>query len=103
MTVDLHALVAEAAREDLPTLVGQLATAHAEALSRIAGPVAPPDNELLTPVEAAARLKVEPSHVYEQIRRGRLPSVKTGKYVRIPAAALAEHLRRATRGYTSGT
>ena len=38
MTVDLRALVAEASREELPALVGQLAAAQAEALVRLSTP-----------------------------------------------------------------
>lgn len=102
----LQAAVAEAPREEIPALVGILAAAHAEALARlmsapsasVAGNV-----ELLTVQDAAERLTVKPSHVYDQIRRGELPSVRVGKYVRVPAAALAEHMRRRTcgRGYTA--
>lgn len=106
---DLRAIVAQAPREDLPGLIGDLAAAQAEALARLTGwasrnegegPVA--DLEMLTPSQVAELLKVKPSHVYDKIRRGELPAVKTGKYVRVPASALARMLRQRTRGaYTS--
>jgi excisionase family DNA binding protein len=40
------------------------------------------DERLLDPEELAERLKVPVSWVYEQSRRGRIPTIKLGRYVR---------------------
>ena len=40
------------------------------------------DDRLLDPEELAERLKVPVSWVYEQSRRGRIPTVRIGRYVR---------------------
>ncbi len=48
--------------------------------------VAPVD--YLTADDVAARLQMPKGHVYELIRRGALPSIRLGKYVRVPAAPL---------------
>lgn len=51
------------------------------------------DKLLLTPEEAAERLSVGRSKVYELIGSGRLRSVRIGASRRIPAAALVEFVR----------
>lgn len=53
----------------------------------------PMDKLLLTPEEAADRLSVGRSKVYELIGSGRLRSVRIGASRRIPAAALVEFVR----------
>jgi excisionase family DNA binding protein len=45
-------------------------------------------DRLLTVRETAALLSVRPPHVYELIRRGRLPAVRVGKYVRVKSGDL---------------
>lgn len=51
-------------------------------------------NEVLTPEEAAAILKVTPRTVYEWLKKGRIPGRKIGKVWRIPG----ERLERWVRG-----
>jgi excisionase family DNA binding protein len=56
---------------------------------------APADERLLTAVEVAARLAVPKAFVYELARRGELPTLHVGaRYVRIPATALEEWVKR---------
>ena len=49
---------------------------------------------LLTVEEAADRLRLGRSTVYELIREGRLASISVGRARRIPAEALAEFVQR---------
>jgi excisionase family DNA binding protein len=49
-----------------------------------------PLDDLLTVPEVAARLKVPSAYVYELARRGEIPTVRIGKYVRVPHVALQE-------------
>lgn len=51
------------------------------------------DKLLLTPEEAAGRLSVGRSKIYELIGTGRLRSVRIGASRRIPAAALLDFVR----------
>jgi excisionase family DNA binding protein len=51
------------------------------------------DKLLLTPEEAAGRLSVGRSKIYEPIGTGRLRSVRIGASRRIPAAALLDFVR----------
>ena len=39
-------------------------------------------DELLSPEELAARLKVPPTWVYEQSRQGKIPTHRVGRYIR---------------------
>jgi excisionase family DNA binding protein len=48
----------------------------------------PRNDELLTLEEAAALLKVPKSWIYERTRRGAIPHLKLGKYLRFPLADL---------------
>ena len=45
-------------------------------------------DELLTPAEAADALHTTRGHVYLLLRRAELPSVRVGKLLRIPSAAV---------------
>jgi len=49
-------------------------------------------DELLTPDEAAAYLKVPVVTVWRWCRQGTLPAVKIGKYWRVDKAALARFI-----------
>ena len=52
------------------------------------------DQNLLTVQEAAARLQVPVSWIYERTRLNRMPGmVRMGKYVRISEAALVEFIK----------
>lgn len=74
-----------AACEVLRARVGTLQLASAPARVETADAV-----EWLTVPEVAARLKLARSYVYQLARRGDLPAVRRGKYVRIPAGRLHE-------------
>jgi excisionase family DNA binding protein len=54
------------------------------------------DERLLDPEELAERLKVPVSWVYEQSRRGRIPTVRIGKYVRFSLNAVLNLKERRT-------
>jgi len=43
-------------------------------------------DELLSPEELAARLKVPPTWVYEQSRQGKIPTHRVGRYIRFNLA-----------------
>lgn len=45
---------------------------------------------LLRPEEAAARLSVGRTHVYELLRNGKLASIKVGRLRRVPVGALEQ-------------
>ncbi len=47
-------------------------------------------DELLTLDEAATLLKVPKSWIYERTRKGAIPHLKLGKYLRFPRAALLQ-------------
>jgi excisionase family DNA binding protein len=59
-------------------------------------------NRLLRPREVQEVVGLSRSAVYAYIASGVLPSVKVGKSVRVPSAALDEWIGRNTRGGTSG-
>ena len=50
-------------------------------------------NEYLTPKETADTLKVDRVTVYRMVKDGRLPVVRVGRGLRIPASAVAAILR----------
>jgi excisionase family DNA binding protein len=54
---------------------------------------------LLRIPEAAARLGLGRSTLYEMIQRGEIPVVRIGTAVRIPAAALVRWVEAQTEGY----
>ncbi len=47
-----------------------------------------PEQILVRPVDAAAMLSVSRSSVYELIASGALPSVRVGRMLRVPVAAI---------------
>src|SRR5437867_6852963 len=49
---------------------------------------------LLTVAEVAERLRLKEAYVYELARRGEIPCVRTGKYVRIRESAVREWIAR---------
>lgn len=57
--------------------------------------------KLLKVPEAAARLNLGRSHTYALLERGALPSIRIGRALRIPEAALEDFIRRNTR-YPAG-
>ena len=52
---------------------------------------------LLTPVEAARRLSIARSSLYELLLTGEIVSLKIGRSRRVPLAALAEYIDRKVR------
>ena len=52
-----------------------------------------PEPLLVTPEQAAIRLAICRTKVYELLRKGELESVRIGSSRRIPAAALAEYVQ----------
>ncbi len=75
----------------------------ARAVSREASPE--PDR-LLAVAKVAEILEFTEQYVYELIRRGHLPAVRSGKYVRVSASAVDSFIKNAmalTRRYTIGT
>ena len=55
---------------------------------------------LLSRKEVASALRLSISTVADHIRRGLIPSVHVGKSVRVPAAWIADLVRRAMEGQT---
>jgi excisionase family DNA binding protein len=59
------------------------------------------DRLLLTVEETATMLGLRRSTAYEAMRRGELPSIRIGRRLFVPVAALDEWLRHASRVSTS--
>jgi excisionase family DNA binding protein len=57
---------------------------------------------LLRPVEAADALAIARSRVYALIASGEIPSVRIGKSVRVPSAALSAWVRSLTENASDG-
>lgn len=55
----------------------------------------------LTVEEAAQALHLGRNTVYELIRTGQIPSLRVGRAIRIPQAALQEWIQSNTKGTTS--
>ena len=51
----------------------------------------PPAEQFLTMEQVAECLNLPKTYCYELARQGKLPSVKIGKYVRVPASGLADY------------
>jgi excisionase family DNA binding protein len=104
---DLATLVRAAAPDELPALIGQLAAAQAEALARLITPSRSNGNEgedrLLTLPQVAEALGIPEEHARELGRRGELPVVHVGRYVRVRAASLAKWIElREQKGLDRG-
>lgn len=88
---------------DVPGLLGGLERLKAILWSRMmtasysATSPQPPDAvTLLTMPQVAKRLAIPEGRAYELARQGKLPSVKVGKYVRVPLAELETWLDKQT-------
>ena len=79
---------------ELPSAVGWLSRLQATAQMRMLQgqtlTVSAPE-DLLTMAEAAKRLSIPETRAYELARKGKLPAVKIGKYVRVSAQALVDY------------
>lgn len=53
----------------------------------------PPEEQMLTPEEAAAYLRVNPQTIYRRLRKGELPGAKIGQQWRIRKIDLDAYLR----------
>ncbi len=53
------------------------------------------DSLVLTPVETARLLRISRTNCYEQIRQGVIPSLRIGKRIIVPRAALMRKLDQA--------
>ena len=61
--------------------------------------MAPEDpRALLTADEVAARLRVTKCWIYTEVRAGRMPHVRLGRYIRFRAAALDSWIEQIERG-----
>lgn len=80
----------------LSTLQGALAARLLRVAVRQEGQPGSPGGEpkLLSVPEAAALLGVPAGYAYELARRGEIPTVRFGKYVRVSASALREWVAR---------
>lgn len=72
-------------------LLGRLLAARAAVASGDGQPTAQEDRLLCIP-EVAVRLAIPRGRVYEFCRRGELPVIRLGKYIRVRASALSEWL-----------
>jgi len=90
--IDLGKLVDEARVEELPQLAGLLEAARVKLALRLVAPAAakPDDDRLVDMDEVARVLGVPVAHARELGRRGELPVVHVGRYVRVRSGALVE-------------
>jgi len=79
----LHYVQARQARDDV------IKKLLLDRLSRASRLPAQDHDELLTVPDVAARLKLSKPRIYELVKAGRLPTLRFGKQIRIPARALA--------------
>lgn len=95
LSVRLERCARELPSEELPALVGVLEAARAFAWSRLVTP-APPilhTEPLLTAEELAPVIKLPVHAVRDRARRGIIPSVQVGRYVRFQASAVIAALK----------
>jgi len=106
-TLDLAAVVARAAPDELPQLIGELEAAKAAAWARLTAPPssrggADLEAHLLSMPEVAERLHITEHQAREMGRRGELPVVRVGeRHVRVSASSLVEWIRRRGSGTLS--
>ena len=91
----LQEQAAEAPAESLPALIGALESAKALAWSRLLVPRLPEENTepFLTAEELAPLIKLPVHAVRDRGRRGLIPSVRIGRYVRFQRSAVIETLK----------
>ncbi|MGC2494620.1 MAG: helix-turn-helix domain-containing protein [Candidatus Binatus sp.] len=109
--IDLGSWMAEVSPDQIPAAIAQLAAAQSSLAARLmmppGGPIqthggapandAEPSERLLTVVEVAKMLECARSYVYELVRKGSIPAVHLGKYVRIRYSTLVELIERNER------
>jgi excisionase family DNA binding protein len=77
MRAYLDDVISRAEATALPTIIGELERAKAQAYAKLLPPNGA-GSEYFTPHEVAARVRVSRARVYELIRAGTLPTVKWG-------------------------
>ncbi|MFI5364975.1 MAG: helix-turn-helix domain-containing protein [Candidatus Binatia bacterium] len=95
LAASLKRYAAELPADELPGFVGELEAAKALAWSRLVAP-APPTLQtepLLTAEELAPVIKLPVHAVRDRARRGIIPSVQVGRYVRFQASAVIAALK----------
>ena len=102
---DLRSLVATAAPEDLPALVGALAQAQALALARLTTGTNEDrhsaEDRLMAMPAVAERLGITEHQAREMGRRGELPVITVGgRFVRVRPGALEDWIRHRENGRT---
>lgn len=92
----LRQLVGTTEREALPALIGAFEEAKALAWSRLTAPALPTPNTepLLTAEELAALIKLPVHAVRDRARRGIIPSVPVGRFVRFQGSVVIAALKR---------
>ena len=104
--IDLARLVDEAAQEELPEVAAALELARVKLQLRLVAPApaARTDEDRLVDMEEVARvLGVPVAHARELGRRGELPVVHVGRYVRVRAGALVEWMALRENGRIRAT
>jgi excisionase family DNA binding protein len=109
--IDLHelrALVASTPIDELPAMIGELEQLKAAAWARLTIPapvaVAPTvDAEMLTAEQLATRYSTPKSLFYELARRGDLPHVRLGHYVRFRRADVEQWIAANSKSAPLGT
>ena len=103
--LDLAALVAAAAPEELWALIGQLEEAKARAIARLIAPTSASPavplargDRLLSMPQVAERLGLSLYTVRERGRRGELPVVKVGRRVGVREESLRRFIDQRERG-----
>lgn len=97
---DLLADPSRATAADARRLLPEATALASSLLVKAMEPPAPQvaEDRLLSVPEAAVKLAVKPTHLYELIRRDRFPAVEVGKYVRVRSADVEEAQRKGLAG-----
>jgi len=100
---DLEQEIARVGQATYPALLGELERVKALLWDKLMhGHQVPQpttnEKDLLTIPEVAPRLKLSVYRTYELARQGKLRTVKIGKSVRVPPAAVSEFLTRLNGG-----
>jgi len=95
LAATLRRYARELPSEELPALLGELEAAKAHAWARLTlpPPVATQTEPLLTAEELAPVIKLPVHAVRDRARRGIIPSVPVGRYVRFQASAVIAALK----------
>jgi excisionase family DNA binding protein len=95
--IDLDAIP----REAIPAAIAYLAARLLSGSPQQQAPTEPHDADpLLTAAQAASRLHLAPSYVYELVRSQQLPAVRTGKYIRVKLSAVERFITQHENGAT---